>query len=297
MAPRLAAAVVSYNTRDLLSRCLDALAGVDTWVVDNASRDDSAELVRERHPAVHLEAREDNLGFGAAVNLVAERAGDWDWLVVANADTAPEPGALDALLAAAGPGDGILAPRLIRPDGSTQHSAHPFWSTCFALAFNLGVQRRRPRWGEAHCLEGYWDPERPRCVPWAIGAFLLVRRAAWDAAGGFDPGQWLYAEDLDLGWRVREASWATRYVPTARVRHAESAAIGPVWGDAKTERWMAATYDWMFRRRGAARTRAVAAINVAGAAARGQRQWARLHALGLLPRRALRRRLPRPPAG
>ncbi len=295
MHEKVIAAIISYNTRDLLARCLDALTGVETWVVDNASRDGSAAMVRERHPAVHLEAREDNLGFGAAVDLVAECAGAWDWLVVANADSAPEPGALAALLAAAEPGDGILAPRLIRPDGSTQHSTYPFWSTRFALAFNVGVQRRRPSWGEEQCLEGYWDPERPRLVPWAIGAFLLVRRAAWDAAGGFDPGQWLYAEDLDLGWRMRRAGWATRYVPGARVRHAESAATEPVWGEARTERWMAATYDWMFRRRGPARTRAVAAINVLGARARGQREWARLHRIGLGSRAAVQARLPRPP--
>jgi GT2 family glycosyltransferase len=127
---RVVAAVVSYNTRELLARCLDALAGVDTWVVDNASRDGSAEMVRERFPAVRLEARRDNLGFGRAVNLVAERAGDWEWLAVANADTAPEPGALDALLRAGeqDPGAGALAPRLIRPDGSTQHSPYPFWA-------------------------------------------------------------------------------------------------------------------------------------------------------------------------
>ncbi|MGI8623499.1 MAG: glycosyltransferase family 2 protein [Solirubrobacteraceae bacterium] len=294
MPDRVVAAVVSYNTRELLARCLTALAGVETWVVDNASRDGSAAMVRERFGGVHLEARADNLGFGTAVNLAARRAGDWDWLVLANADTAPEPGALDALLHAGrrDPGAGALAPRLIRPDGSTQHSAYPFWTVRFALAFNMGVQHRRPGWGDAQCLEGFWDPERLRRVPWAIGAFLLVRRAAWDAAGGFDPAQWLYAEDLDLGWRLRRAGWATRYVPQARVQHTESASIGPVWGDAKTERWMAATYDWMLRHRGAGRTRAVAAINVVGALARSQRRWARLHALGLRSRAAVRAKVP-----
>ncbi len=92
------------------------------------------------------------------------------------------------------------------------------------------------------CLEGAWDPQRPRRVPWAVGAFLLVRRPAWDAIGGFDPAQWLYAEDLDLGWRLARAGWATRYEPRARVRHHESAATGQAWGsDERTARWLRAS--------------------------------------------------------
>ncbi len=288
-AGRVVAAVVSHNTRDLLERCLAALGGVETWVVDNASTDGSAEVVR---PPARLIASRENLGFGRAVNRVAAQAGDWDWLVVANADTAPEPGALDALLraGAADPGAGALAPRLVRPDGTTQHSVHPFWSPGFALRFNTGLHPRA--WAEEHCLEGAWDPDRPRRVPWAIGAFLLLRRQAWDEAGGFDPAQWLYAEDLDLGWRLAAAGWATRYVPEARVRHEESASIAPLWGEERVDRWMAATYEWLHRRRGRTRATAVAALSASGALARAalardpwrrrmERRWARLHAAGL----------------
>jgi len=291
---RLTAAVVSYNTRDLLVRCLAALDGVDAWVVDNGSADGSPEVVR---PPARLVQAGENLGFGRAINLVAQLAGDWEWLAVANADTAPEPGAIQALLDAAerDPGAGALAPRLILPDESTQHSVHPFWTPRFAWDFTRGRHRRDPSWGDAQCLEGFWDAERERRVPWALGAFLLVRRAAWEAAGGFDPAQWLYAEDVDLGWRLRAAGWATRYVPSARVAHAESASIGAVWGDARTERWMAASYDQLRRREGRRRSLTVAAIMTVGAVRDGQREWARLHARGLSDR-AIGRHLPRPPA-
>lgn len=309
MPPKITVAVVSYNTRELLRECLAACAGDDrleVWVVDNASGDGSPEMVRKTFPSVRLEARTDNIGFGRAVNFVAERSEHWDWLAVANADTALTPGAIDALLAAgrADPGAGALAPRLIRPDGSTQHSPHPFWTTGLTLGFHLRRQHRDRRWGDEHCLEGFWDAGRPRRVPWAVGAFLLVRREAWLAAGGFDPGQWLYAEDLDLGWRLREAGWATRYVPDGRVLHKESSATGPEWGEARTERWMAATYDWMLRRRGPVRTRTVAAINVVADGLRmlasrpgnraGYRRWMQLHAVGLRSQRAIRARLARP---
>jgi GT2 family glycosyltransferase len=295
-APRIAVAVVSYETRDLLAECLESLAGdprLETWVVDNGSGDESADLVRARFPAVGLVARTDNLGFGPAVNLVAERAGRWDWIAALNADTALESGAVDALVEAGrvDPGAGALAPRLVLGDGSTQHSAHTYWSPAFALGFNVGWHRVSRRWAVEHCLPSYWDSDAARHVPWAEGACLLVRREAWEQVGGFDPGQWLYAEDVDLCWRLARAGWATRYVPEARVRHAHSAAAAQRWGDARDERWMAASYGWMLRRRGPLRTRAVALINVAGALARGRRRWARLHAIGLRRRATLRRGL------
>src|SRR5205823_4290720 len=129
----VAVAIVSWNTRDLLDRCLRSLQpyaerGVaDVRVVDNASTDGSAELVRERFGWVKLIASEENLGFGSAVNLVAERTAT-PWIAAANADIAVRPGAIEALLDAAegDPGAGALAPRLVVPNGDTQHSAFAF---------------------------------------------------------------------------------------------------------------------------------------------------------------------------
>jgi len=293
----VAVAVVSWNTRALLRDCLaalhaDAAAGTaEVWVVDAGSSDGSAELVREAFGWVRLLERPDNPGYGAAVNAVAERT-DTPWIVAANADTAPEPGALSALLRAgeADPGAGVLAPRLLHPDGATQHSVHAFPSLALALAHNAGAGRLSRRWARTACLHGAWDPAAPRRVPWAVGAFLLVRRAAWYAVGGFDPALWIYAEDLDLGWRLARAGWATRYEPAARVRHAEAAATAQAWGGERTARATTATYAWIARRRGRALARAIAAINVAGEGARwalgaGPRArhayWVRLHAAGL----------------
>ena len=310
MPAPIVVAVVSWNTREALERCLRSLeperARAEVWVVDNASTDGSADLVRTRFTWAHLIASPDNLGYGAAVNLVARRTAS-PWLVAANADVALEPGALDALLAAAerDPGAGALAPRLVLDDGSTQHSVHAFPSVPFAAAFNAGLARVVPGLGERLALAGHWDPDRARRVPWAVAALLLVRRAAWDAAGGFDEAQWMYAEDLDLGWRLRRAGWATRYVPEARVRHESAASTAQAWGEERTARWQRLTYAWMLRRRGLVRTRAVAALNVAGAGARwlaltplgsraaDRRQrwrwWASLHAAGLARRDVLTR--------
>lgn len=273
----IAAAVVSWNTRDLLDRCLesmrpDAESGrMEVWVVDNASTDGSADLVRERHPWARLVASRENLGFGTAVNRVAERTAS-EWLLVANADVALRPGALDALLAAAerDPRAGALAPRLVLPDGSTQHSVFAFPTLPFAFVLNSGLFHLSRDLGDRLALLGRWDDARARRVPWAVAACLLVRRAAWDAAGGFDERQWMYAEDLDLGWRLRETGWATRYEPRALVDHESGAAATQAFGGREgiDARWQRSTYGWIARRRGAPYAWAVAAMNLAGSGLR-----------------------------
>jgi N-acetylglucosaminyl-diphospho-decaprenol L-rhamnosyltransferase len=214
--------VVSWNTRDLLARCLESLAPeaarnrADVWVVDNASNDGSPDLVRERFNWAHLIASSENLGFGRAVNLVARQASS-EWLAVANADIAVRPGALEMLLEAGSrdPAAGAIAPRLLLPDGTTQHSVFGFPTIPYAIILATRVYRFSTTIGDRLAFLGQWDNTRARRVPWAVAAFLLLRRTAWDEVGGFDERQWMYAEDLDLGWRLRQAGWATRYEPRA----------------------------------------------------------------------------------
>ena len=315
-APAVVVVVVSWNTRELLDRCLrslrpDADAGLaEVWVVDNASTDGSAGMVRDRHPWVRLVASEENLGYGRAANLVAGQTAS-PWLVVANADVAVRGDALQRLVAA-GEADrtaGIVAPRLILPDGTTQHSVWPLPDALPMALANLGPRLVPDRVGERLVLWQQWDPDRPRRVPWAVGAFLLVRRAAWDELGGFDPWQWMSAEDLDLGWRMRAAGWTTRYEPGAVVDHAESSAAGQRWGAHLRVHWQRCTYAWMARRLGRPRTAVIGALNLAGSAARlaawvvlalrrprtfrprlrPQAAWTAVHAYAFAPRRLLDR--------
>lgn len=313
MPPLVAVAVVSWNTRGLLDRCLRSLepcareGTAEVWVVDNASSDGSPAMVRERHPWVRLVASEENLGYGPAVSLVAGRT-TAPWLAPANADVALRPGALERMLASgeADAGAGVVAPRLILPDGATQQSVWAFPTVPATVAQNVGVPFVPRAIAERLALRGGWNPERARRVPWAIGAFLLVRRAAWDETGGFDRAQWLGAEDLELGWRMREAGWATRYEPRALVDHEESAATGAVWGEDLPLQWQRRAYGWMLRRRGRARTMAVGALNFGGSGARwafwmarsrlrpddalrALGRWTLVHRYAFAPRRVLDR--------
>jgi N-acetylglucosaminyl-diphospho-decaprenol L-rhamnosyltransferase len=301
--------IVSWNTAELLVRCLrslqaDVVAGrVEVVVVDNGSADDSVHLAQEAAPwATVIEAGE-NLGFGPAVNRGAAMLSG-PWLVAANADVEFHAGALERMRTAAlaHPRAGAVAPRLLLPDGATQHSTHPFPTLSVSVIFNLGLYRVVPGLGERLCLEGFWDPSRPRPVPWAIGACMLLRRRAFDEVGGFDDRQWMYAEDLDLCWRLRSAGWTVRYEPDAVVEHVASAATAVAFGSSVTTRFMAATYSMLLRRRGIAFVWAVAGLNTLGvllrllwmgplalgsarwrARVRTMLVWLRAHATGLAP--------------
>lgn len=315
-APAVAVAVVSWNTRELLEACLrslerDAADGlVEVWVVDNGSTDGSVEAVRERFPGVRLIEPGRNLGYGPAVNVVASRTSG-PWVAAANADVELAPGAIEALLAAGAgdPGAGAVAPRLVLPDGSVQPSIQPFPSLWLSLLRNLRVHRVSRRVAARLCLRGAWDPDRPSRVDWATGAFLVVRREAWDEVGGFDESQWMYSEDLDLCWRLHRAGWAVRFVPRAVVRHVRGAAAEQAFGDepAQAARWTATNYAWVARRRGIGVAWALALLNLTASAARlgaaivGEtlggrdmeavrqraRRGLRLHRLGLRSRRTL----------
>jgi N-acetylglucosaminyl-diphospho-decaprenol L-rhamnosyltransferase len=267
-------AVVNTNARELLAACMRSLAPevdagrAEVWVVDNASSDGSAEMVERDFEWVRLVASKENLGFPQAVNLVADRT-DGEWLATANEDIELTPGALEALLAAAErhPEAAIVAPRLVLPDGSTQHTVYSFPTFLVTAAHHLGLQRLSRALGERLCLEGYWNPDRARQVPWAFAAFVLVRREAFDSVGGFGRDLWMYADDLDLAWRLGKKGWSVWYEPDARVTHHGGAATLATFGDARTATRMAATYAWMVKRRGVAITWSTAGLSYAVVAA------------------------------
>lgn len=267
---RARVAVVSWNTRELLAACLASLEAdrrsglAEVVVIDNGSSDGSPQLVSSEFGWATLIEAGGNLGFGAAANRALAGA-ETEWVVPANADVRLEPGALEILLAAADaePRAAALAPRLILPDGTTQHSVHRFPGPWIALASNLSAQRLSERLGDALLLEGCWDPDRRRPVGWAHGALLAVRRESFERIRGFDERQWMYAEDIDLGWRLRKTGRLTLYVPEAHVHHEQSAAARIAFSDEREARHLAASYRWIERRRGRLAAAASAAISIA----------------------------------
>ncbi|HVM53737.1 MAG TPA: glycosyltransferase family 2 protein, partial [Acidimicrobiales bacterium] len=223
MTHDVAAVIVSYNVRDLLLRCIASLRadGVgEIVVVDNASRDGSAEAVRRHEPEVTLLALDTNVGFGAGVNRGAARTSAPHLLIV-NPDVVVEPGSTKALVDALerDRGLGVVGPRIETADGEVYPSARAFPSVIDAAghAFLHFLWPTNPFSRRYRMLD--WDRTAARDVDWVAGTHLLVRRTAWDAVGGFDEAYFMYMEDVDLCWRLRRAGWRTGYEPAARIAH------------------------------------------------------------------------------
>ena len=222
--PLVSAILISFNTRDLTLRALEALQlaardlNVETWVVDNASSDDSVAQIRARFPDVEIIESSENLGFGAANNRAMEQARG-DYFLLLNTDAFLENDALRELLSAAArhPRAAVVAPRVLNADGSRQKSVWPFPTPAQSWSENSGVGWLSRRLSAR--LRNYGSPDDEAEIPWAIGACLLVRRAAYEQVGGFDPRFWMYAEETDWQKTMREKGWKIVFAPAARVTH------------------------------------------------------------------------------
>jgi GT2 family glycosyltransferase len=218
--PRLSVLVVSYNVALLLRECIASLVEADeVVVVDNASRDGSPEMVRSEFPGVTLVASADNLGFSAGVNAAA-RAATGDLLLLLNPDAAVAPGVLEAMCAALmrRPGAAAIGFRQVDSRGVFQLSFGPPPSLVLEvirMIVQRGLDAGNPRL--ARMVDRLVS--RPVKVPWVSGSALLVRRAAFEAVGGFDETFFLYFEDIDFCLRLRKEVGSVYYAPTPSVLH------------------------------------------------------------------------------
>lgn len=218
----VAVVVVTHQTRDELLGCLESLdkTGVEqVVVVDCESTDGSVEAVRDQRPDVKVMALT-NVGFGRAANAGVART-DKPYVVVANADTRFDPESIQAMVTAAGMSEdiGAIGPEVQFPDGRPQSSARTFPTLGQAAGHALlGLWWPKNRWTRTYRQLDV-DNTEAREVDWLSGCALLLRRTAFDEVGGFDPGYWMYVEDVDLGYRLREAGWRIRYEPAAQVTH------------------------------------------------------------------------------
>jgi N-acetylglucosaminyl-diphospho-decaprenol L-rhamnosyltransferase len=228
--PACSIVLVAYESAADLPDCIGSLAAaaagreLEIVVVDNASRDDSAEVARTAGIKAGLQVKvienPSNAGYARAANLGAA-ATSAEWLLVANPDTKFEPGSLAGLLdtGAADRTIGCLGPHLSNPDGTEYPTGRRFPSVFVgAIHAALGTV-----WADNPATKRYHMTGVDRSVPiqvdWVSGACMLVRRSAWDAVSGFDEGYFMYAEDMDLCLRIARAGWRIVFDGRSHVEH------------------------------------------------------------------------------
>ena len=225
--PKTSVIIVSFNTREILRACIARLFEVaqdleiEVIVVDNNSRDASADMVERDFPAVKLIRSGVNLGFAAANNVgFAQARGEF--VLLLNPDALLEPGALQTALGhmAADPAIGMGGGMLLDKSGGKQPSARKYPSLLNELLVLSGLAARFPKSRFFGRFDRTWDDSgRPAPVDWVPGAFALIRKSALDAVGAFDERFFLYYEEVDLCLRLRRGGWGIWYWPDVVVRH------------------------------------------------------------------------------
>ncbi|NTU52437.1 MAG: glycosyltransferase family 2 protein [Chlorobiaceae bacterium] len=219
--------IVSYNTREILANCLDALfrnsAGEakEVFVVDNDSLDQSAAMVSEQYRQVRLIANHQNLGFAAANNQAFTQASG-RYLVLLNPDAYVGPSSIPNAVAFmdSHPECGLCGGKIISPEGRLEPSARRFPSPLSKLLTLSGMSARFPGSTVLNRHEfGGFDHDHPLEVDWVPGTFTIVRKTMLDAIGPFDERFYIYYEETDLCLRAKKAGWKVFFIPDAEVMH------------------------------------------------------------------------------
>ena len=221
----VAVVVVNYESGAALLQCVEdwmADGAADLVIVDNGSQDGSVERVRARFPDLEVVVPGRNLGYGAAANR-GVAATTTPRIVVSNPDLEVRPGTLATLAGAldAQPERALVGPLIRTASGDRYPSARHFPSLVDAGGHALlGIfvpTNRFTRSYQRNDLDQATGP--PVVVDWVSGACFLVRRSAFEQVGGFDESYFMYAEDVDLCWRLGRKGWSVAYVPEAEVTH------------------------------------------------------------------------------
>ncbi len=224
----LAIVIISFNVRKLLQDCLESIyrqtprTRFEIWVIDNHSRDDSVQMLKESFPDVHLIENRENVGFTRANNQAIALCRS-DLILLLNPDTLILDGALDKMVQFMDEHSevGVSGCRVQNEDGSLQLACRRSLPTPRVAFYRLtGLSRLFPNSQVmAKYNLTYVDPDQPHEVDAVSGAFLLIRKEVVDQIGGLDEEFWIFGEDIDWCIRAQRAGWKVMYNSDARILH------------------------------------------------------------------------------
>lgn len=220
--------IVNYNVRPFLDHCLQSVKRASARlrsqiiVVDNASTDDSVTMLKQKYPDVILIENRENVGFGRANNQAIEKA-TGEIVLILNPDSFVQEDTLDILISAlrSTPDAGAVGPKIIKPDGHFEpRSMRGFPTPWAAFSYLAGLSALFPRSRFfSRYLLTYLDPEREQEVDALSGCCIAVRRELLEKLRGFDGDYFMYGEDLDLCYRLKQLGYLILYTPKTRIVH------------------------------------------------------------------------------
>ena len=227
--------IVTYNVKDLLRRCLESVRdnsgglNVETFVVDNNSHDGTAEAVRREFPEVRLIESATNGGYAYANNLALREVlkrpdGEMPrFALLLNPDTWLPPGSLEAMVRFMDdhPEAGVSGPRLMRPNGKLDLACRRSFPSPEVSFYRMtGLSRLFPKSRRfARYNLTYLDPQKVVELDSVVGAFMMVRGSILRQVGILDETFFLYGEDLDWAYRIKQAGWKVLYNGEVEVLH------------------------------------------------------------------------------
>ena len=223
----LSIVIVTHNSLSLVEECLRSIEqyppsfSFETIIIDNASTDGTPEMIAGKFENVRLVANDENTGYSRGVNQ-GIKLGSGRMILILNPDIVLREGSIDNLIAFMDktPHAGIAASKLLYLDGRIQYSCRRFY-TLQALIFRrtfLGKLLPRAKPLREHLMTDY-DHEEVREVDWVTGACMLARREAIEKVGLMDERFFLYFEDIDWCYRMKNQGWSVFYVPQSVMIH------------------------------------------------------------------------------
>lgn len=230
--PRISIIIANYNTRDLLDKCLTNLNAecpvCDVIVVDNASTDGSADMVAQKYSHVILLAKDQNLGIAKSYNLGLQRA-TGDYILFLGTDAYPTNNTLVELATYLDkhPEIGIATCKLITASGGLDWDAHRGFPTPWAALTHFSSLNKlfpKSRIFNQYFL-GYEDLTKPHEIGMCISHFMFVRKQVFEKVITWDERYFVFGEDVDFCYRVKEAGWKIMYLPMWEVIHLKGGGI------------------------------------------------------------------------
>lgn len=223
---KVTVSVVNYNAGNYLVECLGSIEKAKeeidlmVYVVDNASSDDSIEKARSRYPRNHYILNKENIGFGKAENQVLRQV-KTGYVLILNPDVILQKGAMREMwqFMEENPQVGAATCQLVHEDGSLDWAAHrgfptPLASLLYFFGNDVLYHLRRRNFNKPHEVDAI------------SGSFFLTRKSVLDKIGYFDEAYFMYAEDIDLCLRIKEAGFKVMYVPTVAAVHYKGISSG-----------------------------------------------------------------------